>query len=103
MKKPAINMEKPEFFYPHLQPTDAPKLAEQLSAELAKPAAAEPTPAMFINMDAPYEVARRFLINHHCLRSIPTLRWWNGEWRKWSGTHYAAMEDDALRAEIISS
>jgi len=101
MKKPAISTEKSEFFYPHLQPTDAPKLAEQLSAELAKPAAsAEPAPAVLLNMDAPYEVARRFLINHHCLRSIPTLRWWNGEWRKWSGTHYATIEDDALRAEI---
>jgi hypothetical protein len=28
------------------------------------------------------------------------LRWWCGEWRKWVGTHYAEMEEDALRAEL---
>ena len=63
---------------------------------------AQPTPLVHtgIDMDAPYEIARRFLFDRYSLEGVATLRWWNAEWRKWTGTHYAAMEEDALRAEI---
>ena len=63
---------------------------------------AQPSPFVHtgIDMDAPYEIARRFLFDRYSLEGVATLRWWNAEWRKWTGTHYAAMEEDALRAEI---
>ncbi len=51
-------------------------------------------------MDAPYEVARRFLLDRYHQGGVATLRWWCGEWRKWNGTHYAVMEEDELRAEL---
>jgi putative DNA primase/helicase len=51
-------------------------------------------------MNAPYEVARRFVIHRYSLNDIATLRWWKGEWRKWTGTHYAEIEEDALRATV---
>jgi putative DNA primase/helicase len=53
-----------------------------------------------VNIDAPYEVARRFLVDRYCLDGVATLRWWNGEWRAWNGTHYVEMEEDAVRAEL---
>ena len=71
--------------------------------------APQPTPTMqgpklaaapIVDMDAPYEVARRFLLDRYSLNGVATLRWWYGEWRKWTGTHYAEMEEDALRAEL---
>jgi len=63
---------------------------------------AKPSPFIHtgIDMDAPYEIARRFLFDRYSLEGVATLRWWSAEWRKWTGTHYAAMEEDALRAEI---
>jgi putative DNA primase/helicase len=53
-----------------------------------------------IDMEAPYEVARRFLVDRYRVDGVATLRWWCGEWRKWTGTHYAVMEEDELRAEL---
>lgn len=55
---------------------------------------------VLVDMDAPYEVARRFLIDRYSLEGVATLRWWCAEWRKWNGTHYAVMEEDGLRAEL---
>ncbi len=59
-----------------------------------------PAVSVQIDIGAPYETARRFLFEHYRLNGGPTLRWWRGEWRKWVGTHYAEMEEDALRAGI---
>ena len=77
--------------------------AEPKVQPAAKPMNA-PTPnppaGVLVDMGAPYEVARRFVLDRYSLNGIATLRWWNAEWRKWTGTHYAAMEEDALRAEI---
>ena len=53
-----------------------------------------------IDVHAPYEVARNFLLDRYSLSGAPILRWWRGEWRGWTGTHYAVMEEDALRADI---
>ena len=55
---------------------------------------------MIVNVDAPYEVARRFLLSRYSIGNVPTLRCWRGEWRKWNGTHYAEMREDALEAEL---
>src|SRR5262245_10993774 len=49
-----------------------------------------------LDMSAPYEIARRFLLDRYCVRNVLTLRWWCGEWRKWIGTHYTEIEEDAL-------
>ena len=70
---------------------------------VAEPSPVQPKPEPSlapIDMDAPYEVARRFVVDRYSLDGVATLRWWCGEWRKWTGTHYAAMEEDALRAEL---
>lgn len=60
----------------------------------------EPT----IDLDAPFAIAQHFIVSRHSAKVankvIPTLRWWNVEWRIWTGTHYAVMEGDALRSEI---
>ena len=56
--------------------------------------------APIVDMAAPYEVARRFLVDRYRVDGVATLRWWQGEWRRWIGTHYAEMEEDALRAEL---
>jgi len=57
-----------------------------------------------IDLDAPFAVAQHFVVSRHSTKIankiIPTLRWWNAEWRIWTGTHYAVMEGDALRSEI---
>jgi len=53
-----------------------------------------------LDMSAPYEVARRFLLDRYCVHQVLTLRWWCSEWRKWTGTHYADIEEDALRSEL---
>lgn len=55
---------------------------------------------VIVDMGAPYEVARHFLIERCSKDGVVTLRWWRGEWRKWTGTHYVPMEEDALRAEL---
>ena len=52
------------------------------------------------NKGAPYEVARSFLFHRHSVGGVAVLRWWNGELRRWVGTHYAPMEEDELRAEV---
>src|SRR5262245_1564243 len=55
----------------------------------AQPSVETPKAALSgLDMSAPYEVARRFLLDRHCVHQVPTLRWWCGEWRKWTGTHY---------------
>jgi putative DNA primase/helicase len=59
-----------------------------------------PRPDARIDIHAPYEIARNFLLDRYSLGGAPTLRWWRGEWRRWTGTHYAVMEEDALRADI---
>lgn len=84
--------------------SDPPAAARALAEPQPKPAMAEPAPGVasgvLVDMAAPYEVARRFLVDRYSLDGVATLRWWCGEWRKWIGTHYAAMEEDALRAEL---
>jgi putative DNA primase/helicase len=89
------------FIYDETQPHAAQRSAEQLGQAKPKlaPKVVAPSP-IGIDMSAPYEVARRFLVVRHRLGRIPTLRWWRGEWRKWVGTHYAETEEDALRAEV---
>ena len=87
LKRSAVSEPKPEAkATPEPKAIDAP--------------APNPPAGVLVDMDAPYEVARRFVLDRFHLNGIPTLRWWNAEWRKWTGTHYAAMEEDALRAEI---
>jgi putative DNA primase/helicase len=53
-----------------------------------------------VDLRAPYEVAKRFLRDRYSVGGVLTLRWWNGEWRSWNGTHYAEIEEDALRAKL---
>ncbi len=45
-------------------------------------------------------ILRRFANVHKCPVGALTLRLHRGDWRRWTGTHYAVMEDDALRAEV---
>ncbi|MFB9262836.1 phage/plasmid primase, P4 family [Bradyrhizobium erythrophlei] len=90
----------------------APKLIEPEAAKPApqpepEPPKAEPPPSaapgeaqILVDVGAPYEVARRFLLSRYSIGSVPTLRCWHGDWRKWTGTHYAEMEDAALRTEL---
>jgi hypothetical protein len=54
----------------------------------------------YMDLDAPYEMARRFLAAHYSLAGVTTLRWWQGGWYEWTGTHYAEKENDALTAEL---
>ena len=87
LKRSAVSEPKPEAkATPEPKAIDAP--------------APNPPAGVLVDMDAPYEVARRFVLDRFHLNGIPTLRWWKAEWREWTGTHYAAMEEDALRAEI---
>ena len=89
------------------KPVEAIKIAAAPLSDVAAPITTPSQPLVpqpmvhtGIDMDAPYEIARRFLFDRYSLEGVATLRWWNAEWRKWTGTHYAAMEEDALRAEI---
>jgi putative DNA primase/helicase len=59
-----------------------------------------PEADIHLDIEAPYEVARRFLLSRYSLNNLPLLRWWRGDWLKWTGTHYTGMEQDALRAEV---
>jgi putative DNA primase/helicase len=77
-----------------------PKLELPLASASAP--AAVPRPGVVVDVDAPFEVARRFLNEHYQVGNVLTLRWWRGEWRKWIGTHYAVMEGDELRSEIYT-
>ena len=53
-----------------------------------------------LDVDAPYEVARRFLLSRYSSNGNPTIRYWRGGLLRWTGTHYAEMPDDALKAEL---
>lgn len=53
-----------------------------------------------VDVDAPYEVARQFLLSRYFLNGVATLRYWRGCLHRWTGTHYAEMADDALKAEL---
>jgi hypothetical protein len=113
-RKLSAEPKGPSFFGPGAQPSIAEpsieiaqgalesKDAAMAVAEVRKvEAGAVPALAsVLVDMDAPYEVARRFLIDRYSLNGVATLRWWCGEWRKWVSTHYAEMEEDALRAEL---
>jgi hypothetical protein len=99
------------FISPSIQPEIGGPRKLQPNDQRAEPIKDEPKrkedepepkskPGVIIDMGAPYEVARRFLVDRYRIDGVATLRWWNAEWRKWTGTYYAAMEEDALRAEI---
>lgn len=77
-----------------------PKVEAAARAEPAEAPAPRAAKSVLVDMEAPYEVARRFLLDRYSLSGVATLRWWCGEWRKWTGTHYTEMEGDALRAEL---
>jgi putative DNA primase/helicase len=53
---------------------------------------------LWVEIDS--DLPENALVDRYSLDGVATLRWWCGEWRKWIGTHYAAMEEDALRAEL---
>jgi D5 N terminal like len=83
------------FIWPDAQP--------EIEVELEPPPtmqAPKPMVAPVVDMGAPFEVARRFLVDRYRVDRVATLRWWQGEWRKWNRTHYAVMEEDELRAEL---
>lgn len=91
--------------------TKAAEIAAELDAaeppakiDPPKPPVKVPPPldgaAAVVNTSAEYEVARRFLQDRYSDGKILTLRWWGGEWRCWTGTHYAEIEKDALRAKL---
>ena len=81
--------------------------ARQLPARMPQAVPKAPGEGVQVNDTARhYDVAERFLLDQHADRNaegiIATLRWWRGEWRVWTGTHYAAMEEDALKAELYA-
>ena len=84
-KEPELPEEEPR----KVEPKEEPKKAEEPKAE-----------SVIVDTKAPYEVARRFLVDRYRLDGALTLRLHRGDWRRWTGTHYAVMEDDALRAEV---
>jgi putative DNA primase/helicase len=83
------------FILPEAQPEIEPKPEPSPTMQAPKPSVAQ-----IVDMAAPYEVARRFLVDRYTVDGVATLRWWQGEWRRWNGTHYAEVEEDALRAEL---
>lgn len=72
-------------------------LANQLEAKLAQQAIATPRT---LDVKAPLEVARCFLIDRYCEQRVPTLRRWRGDWYRWTGTHYAEVGREELEAEV---
>jgi hypothetical protein len=80
---------------PQPQPMPQPK---------AEPKAPRPADEaqIFVDVDAPYEVARCFVLSRYSRGNGPTLHYWRGGWLRWTGTHYAEMEDDALRSDTAS-
>jgi putative DNA primase/helicase len=52
------------------------------------------------NPSAPYEAAIHFLHSRYAWKNVPLLRRWRGGWLKWTGTHYAEMSEEALKADV---
>lgn len=73
--------------------------AAQPAVQAAVPQA-NPEADILVDVDAPYEVARQFLLSRYFANRVVTLRYWRGCIFKWTGTHYAEMPDDALKAEL---
>jgi putative DNA primase/helicase len=67
-----------------------------------EPSPNEPKPAWAIRVDVedPYQVAFEFLASRYTLGKVPLLRFWRGSFLRWTGTHYAEMDDDELLAEL---
>lgn len=90
IKPKRIEEEKPK-----AEPDEEPKPDAKQPEPEEKPKA-----SVIVDTKAPYEVARRFLLDRYNFERLPTLRLHRGEWRRWTGTHYTVMEEDALRAEV---
>jgi len=56
--------------------------------------------ARTLDVAAPFEVARCFVVDRYSVGGVPTLRRWRGDWLRWTGTHYAALGKEALEAEV---
>jgi len=48
----------------------------------------------------PLYTAQIYVGSSHMVGGIATLRHHNGVWRKWTGTHYAVIEEGAIQAEL---
>jgi putative DNA primase/helicase len=82
-----------------------PALVASPSPEDAVPQAAPPKPkpdeaSIYIDVDEPWEVARRFLVSRYWREGCPTLRYWRGNLLRWTGTHYAEIDEAEIKAEL---
>jgi putative DNA primase/helicase len=91
----------------------AAKLARELEAEAAERArrAAEridpvvrqaPSEgrARILDLKAPWEVARCFVVDQHSKEGFSTLWRWRGDWYSWTGTHYDEVGKERLEAGV---
>lgn len=95
-------VKEPETHIPASPPPTAP-LKHASPAFGPKPTClpqGRPETDILVDVDAPYEVARQFLLSRYSIGGVVTLRYWRGCIFKWTGTHYAEMADDALKAEL---
>lgn len=64
------------------------------------PQGSDETHTRKVDVDAPLEVARCFVVDRYSVGSVATLRRWRGDWLHWTGTHYASLGKEALEAEV---
>ncbi|WP_292531890.1 phage/plasmid primase, P4 family [Methylocystis sp.] len=58
--------------------------------------------ARTLDVAAPFEVARCFVVDRYSVGGVPTLRRWRGDWLRWTGTYYAVVGRETLEAEVYS-
>ena len=102
----AVPVTEPEPEPEAVEPRAAPAPEVEAGAAEAVPETEPPKEraarSEFMDLDDPFGVARHFLFDHYSLGGVTTLRWWQGGWREWTGTHYAEKEEDALQAELYA-
>lgn len=57
---------------------------------------------LVLDPKAPYDIAQQFVQNNYCREGVRTLHHHKGMFYAWSGRHYPAKDESALRAELYA-
>jgi putative DNA primase/helicase len=70
-------------------------------APKAEPQKAQPDETgIYLDVDEPWEVGRRFLVSRYWRDGCPTLRYWRGLLLRWTASHYAEIDEAEIKAEL---